>query len=85
MRFIFGIQLTNEEHAALMQMFDKDGDGVIDNAEFQLAFFRLAKEGKERMKHVQMQRNKHLQEKREMHENRLRATLLKRKQVRPSS
>jgi len=81
LRFIFGIVLTNEEHAALMYMFDKDGDGVIDNAEFQLAFFRLAKEGKERMKHAQMERNKLLEEKRARHEDRLRATLLKRKQT----
>ena len=49
LRYLFGIYLTKLELKALVQDFDRDGDGDIDNAEFQVAFFRLAQEGKDRI------------------------------------
>lgn len=53
-RFIFGVTLTDAEHVALVKHFDRDGDGTIDNAEFQSAFFRLADEGKDEFKRAQV-------------------------------
>ena len=40
------MHLTPEELSALIDHFDKDGDGHVDGAEFLSTFFRLAQEGK---------------------------------------
>eukprot|EP00617_Octactis_speculum_P018965 CAMPEP_0185761320 /NCGR_PEP_ID=MMETSP1174-20130828/20217_1 /TAXON_ID=35687 /ORGANISM="Dictyocha speculum, Strain CCMP1381" /LENGTH=473 /DNA_ID=CAMNT_0028442483 /DNA_START=94 /DNA_END=1515 /DNA_ORIENTATION=- len=44
---VFMLNFTKEEFVAILGYFDTDGDGAIDNAEFQRAFFRLAFEGRE--------------------------------------
>ena len=41
-----------------MRDFDRDGDGSIDNAEFQVAFFRLAQEGKDRIIQEKLRRQR---------------------------
>jgi len=61
LRFIFGIQLTKPELKALVNDFDLDGDGMIDNAEFQVAFFKLAREGKERFRKKMKKRQETLE------------------------
>ena len=45
----FQIRLSGAELGALCAFFDKDGDGTISGAEFQLAFFRAGREVRARL------------------------------------
>lgn len=38
---VFGIKLSPAELGAVMEEFDKDGDGTVNCAEFLLTFFRV--------------------------------------------
>lgn len=78
LRFIFGVTLTDAEHVALVKHFDRDGDGTIDNAEFQSAFFRLADEGKDEFKRAQRIRGARLQAQKQRLEIRLHKSLTER-------
>lgn len=45
---VFGLKLSPRELGAVMQEFDKDGDGTVNCAEFLLTFFRIGFEGRNR-------------------------------------
>lgn len=45
---VFGLKLSPSELGAVMQEFDKDGDGTVNCAEFLLTFFRIGFEGRNR-------------------------------------
>lgn len=82
LKFAFGIKLTKSELKALVALFDRDGDGHIDNAEFQVAFFRLANEGKEEYKQNTQKRMHAIQSKAKHIETTLTNQLKKRSKVR---
>ena len=63
LKHVFGIVLSPQELGALMNFFDRDGDGMINCAEFLVAFFRMGFE--ERTKFVRNEREKKLKIKRE--------------------
>lgn len=48
---VFGLKLSPSELGAVMQEFDKDGDGTVNCAEFLLTFFRIGFEGRNRALH----------------------------------
>lgn len=50
LRRTFGIHLPPVELAATIHHFDKDGNGMVDGAEFLMAFFRLGKDKQREMK-----------------------------------
>jgi len=81
LRFHFGIKLTKAELGALVLDFDRDGDGMIDNAEFQVAFFQLAQEGRERLRKKQTKRKKFLEQKVESYRKQLEEQLMRQKQI----
>jgi Ca2+-binding EF-hand superfamily protein len=56
LKHVFGIVLSPQELGALMNFFDRDGDGMINCAEFLVAFFRMGFE--ERTKFVRNERSK---------------------------
>ena len=56
LKHVFGICLSPQELGALMNFFDRDGDGMINCAEFLVAFFRMGFE--ERSKFVRAEREK---------------------------
>ena len=58
------IILTDEELGALVYLFDKNGDGFIDTAEFKNEFFRLGKQDREKF-------NYHKAQEKERHQQRL--------------
>ncbi|CAM9433698.1 unnamed protein product [Scytosiphon promiscuus] len=43
---VFGLKLSPGELGAMMQEFDKDGDGTVNCSEFLLTFFRIGFEGR---------------------------------------
>lgn len=45
---VFGLKLNPGELGAMMQEFDKDGDGTVNCAEFLLTFFRVGFESRNR-------------------------------------
>jgi len=47
--------LTDEELGALVYLFDKNGDGFIDTAEFKNEFFRLGKQDRDKFNHHKAQ------------------------------
>ena len=56
LKLVFGIVVSPQELGALMNFFDRDGDGMINCAEFLVAFFRMGFE--ERTKFVRNEREK---------------------------
>jgi Ca2+-binding EF-hand superfamily protein len=54
LKHVFNIKLNSKELGALMNYFDRDGDGCVNCAEFLVAFFRMGFE--ERTKHVRAER-----------------------------
>lgn len=68
---LFNVHLTPQELSALIDHFDKDGDGHVDGAEFLSTFFRLAQEGKSQnlRRHLQLEEKIHRknQERRRRH------------------
>ena len=81
LRYLFGIYLTKPELKALVQDFDRDGDGTIDNAEFQVAFFRLAQEGKDRIFQDKLRRQRKIASEAERVEKERCEDLLRRTQI----
>ena len=81
LRYLFGIYLTKLELTALVRDFDRDGDGSIDNAEFQVAFFRLAQEGKDRIIQEKLRRQRNLRGEKERSEKERAEELVRRTQI----
>ena len=62
MRRIFEVYLTGHEVAALLTIFDTDGNGEIDCAEFLYTFFRIGRTERDRHRIRQAKRTKELLE-----------------------
>lgn len=45
---VFGLKLSPGELGAMMQEFDRDGDGTVNCSEFLLTFFRIGFESRNR-------------------------------------
>lgn len=60
LRLMFGITLTAKELSALVAYFDKDGDKLVDGAEFLSTFFNLGKAAKSKDRKRRKQLDKKL-------------------------
>lgn len=62
LKLVFGIRLQPGELGALMRIFDKDGDGVVNCSEFLMKFFKIGQEERTRVhRAVQAQKKAYLE------------------------
>lgn len=66
LKHVFNIKLTPDELGAVLHFFDKNGDGVINCAEFLIQFFRIAFEEKSKSIRKEREKKKMFELEREM-------------------